>query len=364
MKNYTYILTNLENEKISEDEFNNLFDNILLKFHYPACQSNETLSPSEKKRICTNEYEFIQEKIIPFNAKVVKIPRLIYDLYCICFSIQNESIKNGATNGFRITADEGTETYKQLNDEYINWYHSKLKPIAYSLNNYILEKLININSINSNQYVEMLQSIHLQMKTEIDDQASLLIEYFKRNKTQILRELSPMLKTLQDDLKKGNKIRDKIDYDYETYSDDKKSLDVFRCVVYFFRHTRRRESVSTIFDNSKESNLIIEESINYGFQFINIPVANYIENYNYQLLKTVLESDLSETSVGKEQFFLYRGSKNSHSDTPIDKTNTNRGYSLSYNTSILSGFFHDSGACTYTFMNENIEKDSSHYLFF
>jgi hypothetical protein len=52
MKNYTYILTNLEHGKLSEDEFNNCFDNILLKFHYPACQSNETLTQSDKKEIC------------------------------------------------------------------------------------------------------------------------------------------------------------------------------------------------------------------------------------------------------------------------------------------------------------------------
>lgn len=289
MINYTYIVeskafaeSTVREESvvpITKDQYKEIYENIILKYHYPVCLNIKTgLTDSEKQQIKRNEYEFIKTKMeanfADFN--IYQLPRVIYDLFVVhCFNINMKKLD-----------------FRELNLEYGNYQiycqiidkKHKTNTVlnsVFELNNYIIQNLRQ-RSITYNG-----RANHIEFKQMLD--------YLSSKPT--------------------------IDQTLLT--------DRTKCIV----------------------------NMNEIFRLIN----NFYDNrFNSTLLYKILLEETMPSNQKTNKFYIYRGSYDNN-EMAIEEGTENKGYSLSYNNSVLNGILLDETACTYNYMNNDDERLSQKF---
>jgi hypothetical protein len=352
MINYTYIVYT----DSTEDNFVEIRTDqeqiyaTILKYHYPICMnSTNSLRDEEKRRIINDEYGLMKELIGGYGYEILMIPRGVYDLFNIL--MEAELDRSIVCHKFK----------KNNNyDEYciaVNTTHDDVFGDVWKLNNLIIQKIKqygidfrqpmdflhwqNINTLIVRDLIELKSrkvksqvEIYNSLKDSIISKINFIdpvilsssIKLFQLRKrlrnffSQISEAPQFVRPTIEKMILQYHKVGDNPPLTFDKLSDMLQDLDLVRKTI---------EEHNLHFNNNKLNDFIESIALN-----------------NNILQRIVLVETISDKS---NKFMIYRGS-NDMIEQPIDITNNNRGYSVSYNTSIFNGVFCDSTACTYYFM--------------
>ena len=295
--NYTYLLENADGTLIDQATYENIYTNVILRYHYPICMNiTNVLTEIEKHAILTNEYEFVKT-LIPENVKIYKIPRVIYDLLVI----------------------------HQHNDV--------LKP----RNHKIICKF--------NCYMDNSHKDGEDNEDDEDDEDEIDDDEDDEDKIDDKDEAEPM-----------EKIENKM---YETKTKTTQNKYRIKCNTYANYckkvneyHNAQSECIFEL--NNYIISYLNKQNINYKTpSYVDyMPVLHdetIMEDYNHiKLLTQTLLIETTQTHK-RDKIMLFRGSADQIEEA-VDTTRPNYGYSVSYNTSLLNGLIHDREACTYHYM--------------
>lgn len=365
LENYTYIFQNKNDSLLTFEEYKHVYETIVLKYHYPLCLNiSNNLTQSEKNSIKTNEFQFIKSKLP--GTQIYPLPRVLYDLFFIlynCVILYNRKINIKKFNN----EDESYVDYcNKLND-----YHAELSENIFGLNNFIITFLLKHEDVNYktpkyNDYNKILDSIvseyHLFINETFVDKKR---EYYDTNTEEFIIFITKNSNDIWEGFnsKKYNFIIffNKIN-ETQSYVNNLYIKEIFLSMIESFT-----ENIKLIKENNKlmEQKKQIEElfertlrdrtrmhAIIYDHRnafdskyFFKI----FLANLNIELLKNTL---IQETvGVENDGIVLYRGARDDK-ESGIDENAPNRGYSISYNSSLLNGVLSDITACTYKFMTD------------
>ena len=327
IKNYTYILVNSNGTIISEEDYKNIYNNIILKYHYPIClNATLELTEAEKNSIKIDEFAFIKTKITIPDIEIFQIPRILYDMLFILYRHTKLLDSENDLKSFKFDRVFLNINYiKYCN--HLNNLHQEILEGTCKLNNYIIKylqiKKINLKEMTYLEYTLILNSI---IRDYIDLKLKLLIINEEIEKEIEILKTKPKVQPIL------------IEKDIEI-------LEI------------KPKVQSILINNYPESNLILKK---LDIKSINNNFINLINSLNEKLLHKVLIEETISSLNSKNKIILYRGSQDIK-ESVINEENNNQGYSLSYNTSILNGFFHDITACTYYFMNNLMHKSKNRF---
>lgn len=367
--NFTYIIYNRnENKNIANNDKIELF-NMILKYHYPCCMNIYTqaqLSDDDKKGIIENEQLLFSKKIDEYNKMNNKkydfyqIPRIIYDLFVILFT-SNQKI-DIQLKRFLFLENFKKYDYKSYCNEVDKynsilpfWYfndliHGSIKsdiriepPFDYSQCMKIFEWIIG-----------KYKNIKKESEIVMQDSIKKFIEF-----SQILIKNNTFIDEYLR--KKGQQQNDfAIDFVQTNYK------DLSTKHIYLLAYALLNINKSPLaFGSPEKKEYLINMLKNYNFleqvYTGDAQITQHDNNNNIikfldkidtgtNILLSTLQYEIGISTINKNNIFtLYRGSSD-QKEGVIDEKNKNRGYSLSYNTSILNGLLYDSGACTYNYM--------------
>lgn len=330
MKNYTYVFTDSHSGgPISERDVTRIYEDILLQFHYPACQMNETLNPEEKRDILIDEERFVKSKLSA-NFHVHKIPRILYDLFTIYFCISERA--NVAFERYSIDCGSvrNFEDYKKKAKK----IHEKIKPLFLEINNFILTSLRDnimidglvillrdLDGYNTQQYIVLLKELLKVMKSRYQFGSTYLTQsFYKKVPTTFtyLKRYKQFLKPniihihTQQDIRRAISIRD------ATLNDEfePEYRIIFNCLIYYFRnemlkiHRKHldwaqakreqdeyiRDNVDPLFDDTS-NDTTVANAIEFGYEFNNTSsgtIGPFIKDLNEDLIETVLVSEIAD----------------------------------------------------------------------
>ena len=314
-----------------------------------------------EKRITNNEQMQFSEKLKEYNQingtdyKFYPIPRILYDLFYV------ESFVYGKIN--RDITNDFSQFMKYYNyDEYcreVDKCHNNLLDIFIKINNEIHGSILVLNFHQPFNYVTCTTILHS------------ILEKLEHKKREILE---PQVKGFLD------LTRERIQN--ETFIDKEKPFDTSRLekrlysyIVreYFVGKYETDDIVDFIVPIFKE---IADENVNKQVNneeilkcvknpdFIKKAFENHRGSYTdnqyvnkfmnmttkgKNILLRTLQYEIGISTIFKPNIFvIYRGSSDNIETTT--ELNENRGYSISYNTSILNGLINDNTACTYFYM--------------
>lgn len=402
MNNYTYIV-----RTPTEDVFMNIYNEVILRYSFPmSLNITNDLTEEDKTQIIENEYIFVKHLIrrIGYNENSVTIiPRILYDLFFMMYhGIHDIKIK---IPKYLFDTNLGTYiTYCEKTNE----YHSSISREVYLLNEYILQQLDTIGfDYSSPNYIEyekvaryILNSMLLYSTGGVNKD---IIDIYKNNFEEInsiISENIHLIITEQQILTNsripGNnsvfteksfigRTMTKLGEQFQHHSP--RLLFVSSVIIISIIQERL---ISVLKHISKLPGITIEEKVKQSIdEFMNIceykddvidvisnpviykyyPLYEFTRSLDEGLILQCIKIESVEGSGNPKNFILYRGSKDAiegavyvHKSINGDKKEYREGYSISYNQSLLNGYFVDKTACTYNFMMGNRSEDKyKHY---
>jgi hypothetical protein len=312
------------------------------------------LTYEEKEAIKTNEFEFIRKKM-PTNYEIYQIPRVIYDLFYLLF--------------YSLSLDNRTTIF-QFNDfQHIDYSEYCLKVMEYhnsdnfldiivKLNSFILDKLIeykiNIDSHESNKWYSIIEIILNKIRYLNNLTCSyngIRKEIFAKYK-ELFEEIIVKISSNIEISSNISKIRrttflDKI---IESILNEKKTGKIYHTFLYeilyeiFRQLSKNNQSLEYYLNKLRNDELIISIINNTAILNRGIEYLIYKNNYT-DILYMGLYIELKNIN----KIILYRGSNN-NIESAVNLGNDSKGYSISYNTSLLNAMVSDIDACTYWYM--------------
>jgi hypothetical protein len=373
LENYTYILQNKNDSLLTFYEYDDVYKTILLRYHYPVCLDvTLNLDETEKDGIKMDEYSFIKSKL-PENIQIYQLPRLLYDLFFILYNCVYLYDTKFETKSFN---NESMQYNGYCND--VQKIHNDLSEKIFNLNNYIVEFLKNLKGVNYKNpkykdYNKILDSIIKEYYFFINEtMVKKKLEYYDTQHNFFNSFVTDNLFDINDCLSRPvcnfNTVFKKLKISYkdtifvkeiflsiiESLSDDfKKIANEPVRKKYIERTTKITETIN---DPIKVRKIISEHKNAFDS---NDYFKIFVKDLNINLLKNTL---IQETiNYERNKIILYRGARDSK-EFGIDSNVPNRGYSISYNSSLLNGLLTDITACTYKFMTDenivgNVSKD-------
>jgi hypothetical protein len=414
MKNYFYIVTAEDGNPItSKTLFESIYDNVLLKYHFPTCQLFSTsLDDSEKQQILTDEISIIRTKLheVDPTYDVFKIPRILYDFFFFLYFVKVLKCKWNK-RPFRFDCYQVT-TFREYAQQ-AKYAHAESFEDVYALNNFMIEYMHSkkINIIKPD-YLLLLSHLHTSLKKEVDHEfPEELIALFEKHPEKYLSDIKTFSKTLEENIgytqPRENKIFEPLELNIlEDPPKHPETIDMLKCLLYCIRNIlfshyqkiqQKKENHWEQYNEVKTSTIqryiynladnvpFLKRAVRFGRKYVHGEFGFFLQHMNMRLIYTVLISEISETKAFnktvrtidlrlsggskskplKESFYLYRATdervgeseEKQNFESPIDgradkNKSSNRGYSLSYNTAIFNGLFSDRTACTYHYMNE------------
>jgi hypothetical protein len=138
MINYYYIYYIDKTTEISKEQHLYILNNIIKKYSYPWCNSiNNVLTEKEKNNICTDEFNFIKQKLYEYNPTIIikQIPRIIYDLYIIYLVGEPDLVGESSVPKYHITMnklyinDSKKDHKDNMDNKNDKYYDDKMKDI-------------------------------------------------------------------------------------------------------------------------------------------------------------------------------------------------------------------------------------------
>lgn len=373
LENYTYILQNKNDSLLTFEEYKDVYETIVLKYHYPLCLNiSNNLTQAEKNSIKSNEFQFIKSKLS--GTQIYQLPRVLYDLFFIlynCVILYNRKIN---IKNFNNEQQPFIDYCNKLND-----YHAELSENIFGLNNFIITFLLSLEDVNYKtpkykDYNKILDSIvseyHLFINETFVDKKR---EYYDTNTEEFVKFITKNLYEIWEGLSsKNHNFTSFFNKFNQSYVNNLYIKEIFLSIIESIT-----ENIKSIKENNnmmaqkKQITELIESIIHDRIRLHKIIYNNrnafdsknyfkiFVKNLNIELLKNTL---IQETvGVENDGIVLYRGARDTK-ESGIDENVPNRGYSISYNSSLLNGVLADITACTYKFMTDetvvgNVNKD-------
>jgi len=402
MINFTYIV-----RTPSEDVFMNIYNQVILKYSFPmSLNTTNDLTEEDKSRIMENEYIFVKNLITRIldagssynDNNIIIIPRILYDLFFMMY----HGIYNIKTGIPKYQFNINLITYNTYCEK-TNEYHDSISEQVYLLNEYILQQLDTIgydySSPNYIEYEKVARYIFNSMMEYSNGGVNEeIIDIYENNFEEInsiINEIIHLIITerrmlVTRDFTGPNSVFSASSFGEVVMSEMEKQSQQYSPRMLFFSSviiiSIIQQRLATIFKNISILHVTIEEKVKQAInQFMDIcknkdSVIDVLRNSNiykyYPLYKftKVLDEDLMlqcvkiesvEGSGNRKKFVLYRGSPDAIEGAvyeEMSRGNKVYGYSVSYNTSLLNGYFTDSTACTYNYMMGDDSDDAyKHY---
>jgi hypothetical protein len=373
--NYTYILENSDGSLITEDEYSDIYNKIILNYHYPICLNvTVELNEEEKNAIKRDEYTFILDKL-PNTVKMYKIPRILYDMFIVLYvKVVNYN------NPFDIYKfDDKSSNYLQYCQK-ANKLHQIVLKKVYELNNYIIQYLrtknIHYKDATYLDYVKMLNSIIMELNNFIDNvYPNLKLNFYRENKGKIIESF---MEESDELVKNIFRVKPTINYasiapivnhlGYNFKKDKEYIRHIFYC-LFTRLSTKINDSINRnikfgkLDENGKDEIIdLVLNTLNNDEEMSDIiltfkrdfsrhdELLAFVKTMNAKLLTKILIDETMSSLNNPSKFILYRGATDTL-ESPIDNADEDKGYSISYNTSTLNGVLSDYTACTYMYMN-------------
>lgn len=404
MNNYTYIV-----RTPSENVFMNIYNDVILKYSFPmSLNTTNDLTEEDKSQIIENEYIFVKKLITQIlhegssynDNNIIIIPRILYDLFFMMY----HGIYNIKTDIPRYSFSIDLTTYNAYCEK-TNEYHDSISKQVYLLNEYILQQLDTIGyDYSSPNYIEyekvaryIFNSMIAYSTGGVNEE---IIDIYENNFEEInsiINEIIHLIITerrilMTRDATGPNSVFSASSFGEVVMSEMEKQSQQYSPRILFFSSviiiSIIQQRLALIFKNISILHVTIEEKVKQAInQFMDIytnkdSVIDVLRNSNiykyYPLYKftKVLDEDLMlqcvkiesvDSSGSQNKFILYRGSPDAIEGAVNEemfkrKKVYKEGYSVSYNTSLLNGYFTDSTACTYNYMMGDDSDDAyKHY---
>lgn len=353
MLNYTYIFYRYDFVPLNIDEFMTLY-NIVMKYHYPCCMHiDNNLTDNEKMEIQTNEPNLVYSKIkeyetmhnIELTYKILQIPRVLYDLYHALWRAEADKIiKCELIYPSLYTYEKYCKYFDKITNGQIdnifqlNQYIcvSILQRIPTNIMDWtnILEQIIGMISVAKHNKQKYLHAQIIANKQILFDA---LTEYMENNPERrfniaIISEIyeicvktNPMINIMVV----TNFVRDVLSYVRTKNNKYIKNIDII-----------------TYIENYYAGKNYTPDKINYIDE--KNWITNFLDAYPHNE-KIVIETLKREFNGNNLATILYRATSN-EKESVIDPFDEQKGFSISFNTSIFCGMFCDETAYTYELM--------------
>jgi hypothetical protein len=387
----------------------NIYNEVILKYSFPmSLNTTNDLTEEDKSQIIENEYIFVKNIITQIldegssynDNNIFIIPRILYDLFFMMY----HGIYNIKTDIPRYSFNINLVTYDAYCEK-TNEYHDSISKQVYLLNEYILQQLDTIGyDYSSPNYIEyekvaryIFNSMMAYSRGGVNEE---IIDIYENNFEEInsiINEIIHLIITehrmlMTRDATGPNSVFSASSFGEVVMSEMEKQSQQYSPSLLFFSSviiiSIIQQRLAPIFKNISILHVTIEEKVKQAInQFMDIcknkdSVIDVLRNSNiykyYPLYKftKVLDEDLMlqcvkiesvEGSGSQNKFILYRGSPDAiegavNEEMFRGKKVYREGYSVSYNTSLLNGYFTDSTACTYNYMMGDDSDDAyKHY---
>ena len=418
MANYTYII-----RTDTKNEFLTIYNDVILKYSFPmSLNITNVLSSDDKKNIINDEYNIVKSLIRQItkrtssssssrkrydnNYNIIILPRIIYDLFFMMYY----GIDNIGTNVTSHLFDIELDTYEKYCFK-TNLYHQEISEQVYTLNQYILEHLDRIYfDYNSPNYIEyekvvryilnsmimysgqgairQITSIYKNNFTEINsivNDSIHLIIIPKRIKNPSLFNLTGFANTIKMMLEPLHPHSNILFFTsviivriiQDSLINTFKSINKLPGITDGEKVQMAIDEFMIIFNDTER----VEEIIRNPEIYNSYPLSDFMNKLDDALILRCVKIESVEGSGKKNNFVLYRGSVDAIEGAvythriPEKKVKVGseynivpasvedrEGYSVSYNTSLLNGYFTDTTACTYNFMaGDETDDKYKHY---
>jgi hypothetical protein len=380
------------------------------------------LSSQDKKDIINDEYNLVKSLIRRItkrssssssstkgygdNYNIIILPRIIYDLFFMMYyGIDNIGI-NVTSYLFNIELD----TYEKYCFK-TNLYHQEISEQVYALNQYILEHLDRIHfDFNSPNYIEYEKVARYILNSMImysrEGSIRQITSVYKNNFAEINSIVSDSIHLIIIPVR----IKNPTAFNLTTFTNKVRvmleplypnsniifftSVIVVRIIqdslINTFKSINKLPGITdeekvrmaidafmVIFNNTER---VIEIMSNPEI-YKSYPLSDFMNKLDDVLILRCVKIESVEGSGKKNKFVLYRGSIDAiegavYTHTIPEKrvkvgseyniipqsVEDGEGYSVSYNTSLLNGYFTDTTACTYNFMaGDETDDKYKHY---
>ncbi len=405
MINYYYIYYNKKTNNVVSEEQHKEILNIIMNYHYPCCLSSlATYTAEEEDRIMNDEFGLIKELVgnIDTDIEIFQIPRVIYDLfhsYGLKKQMIDDIIPKNVFYGYNYISmnpydSQYTNYCKFTWDNTMTPGNIKLlkiiNDIAYNfIKTYYASNINNLNFIQWERILKLL--ITYLVNTYKFFQDKILDDYFVIS--DIIEEyLTSKYINLVQLVSGGTIFQNEYLNNFFIYLEKKlggayskrniRFIEMFLDVVKYYVEIGEideselyyKAALYMLFDEDKIRRLLNENrNLTKGlFPRLNIFI-NYEKEYllnenNYKLLKQVLLDEIGVHIYKKNinrYSIMYRGLLLDE-DSVIDKESSEtipKSYSLSFNSSLLNGYWSDETACTYFYMINNPDTIKYRYLY-
>jgi hypothetical protein len=349
-----------------------------------SLNTTNDLTEEDKSQIIENEYIFVKNIITQIleeessynDNNIIIIPRILYDLFFMMY----HGIYDIKTDIPKYPFNINLTTYDAYCEK-TNEYHDSISEQVYLLKvaRYIFNSMMAYSSGGVNEeIIDIYENNFEEINSIINETIHLIIT---ERRMLITRDAIGTNSVFS-----ANSFGEVVMSEMEKQSHQYSPRMLFFSSVIIISIIQQR--LVSIFKNISILHVTIEEKVKQAInQFMDIcknkdDVIDVLINSNiykyYPLYKftKVLDEDLMlqcvkiesvEGSGSQNKFILYRGSSDAIEGAVNEVMSRGKkvykgGYSVSYNTSVLNGYFTDSTACTYNYMMGDDSDDAyKHY---
>jgi hypothetical protein len=297
MINFHYII---DFNSLTEEQTEYIIHNIIYKYSYPCYLNvNNELTEEEKENIVKDEYEFIKNKINSYCGKeieIIKIPRIIYDLFNIYIQIKlymdnnNILIAKLKTYNFALYS-KGYSHDSKCENRHCTYVHTDLASYCNNITeiqNNMYKYIIHINNViynklKSDQYKKENDDIYKYWKYILDNIIKDIYTFHEKYIT-LYNKYKKEVKRQYSLLKEINSINNK-----ESYKDDIRVelIITYKILFIYIFYLLRCDLRNEINQNLLNNVLIID--LNYD-----ISVNKPNENNNQIVFYNVSNEELNK----------------------------------------------------------------------
>jgi len=374
--NFTYIIYDINdvNTDIIKNK-NELFD-LILKYHFPCSMNIHTqtlLSTEEKQEIIDNEVLLFGKKLNEFNNhnnttySFYQMPRTLYDLLVISYYLSLDINERLNVPYFVLGTDMIYFDYEMYCSK-VDEYNKQINNFFWSVNNFIHKFIISeIKTTPPLNYLYCLRIFEIlitKCKTKHKELLKDPVDKFLKLVQKIIKD-DTLFSDDYIDFNKGLKLDQAKNFIIKYYPEyvnmEKPLKDMFDAIndvlihVFEEKYFTKEDKYGRILVklNNQEFIKIAYLTKTLSTNDENLDIISFIDfssEKETNILRHTLQYELGINTVNNDSVVtLYRGSSDLIENV-VDKRNQNRGYSVSYNLSILGGIFYDKTACTYNYM--------------
>jgi hypothetical protein len=305
MKNFFYVITKEDQEPLEVGgRFRTVFNEVLVKYHFPACQAYaDELTAEEKQEILTDEFTIVRRKVkeLEPDLEIHQVPRILYDMFYFLFFVEvMECDKLGYELDVNLchfncsirTFARYCQKAKEAN--------RNIARTCYSLNIFIV-KFMNKKKLNiiNTDYVLLLSTIYEALQKAVEELPNKMIETFEQHPEVHINQVRTYYKkdiALNIHRLFGNRYQtldtEKV-FEAFRYTEVDEEIDnseishVINCCITMFVKAKAVEAYNKL----KQEQNLTGDSLHLTFLGVKTAlIEKYVKNVDAEMVKTALRS--------------------------------------------------------------------------